>query len=180
MTHNRAVSTGREPGIAAPAAAGRVVCLFVGDRPDPARFEPISMAQPRPLGKPQGGLWTCREVPGQPSAWTAWCQWTENTRFLKGKPTWRLTADRPRIFTIATGLGLSVARERYPHQPFPDWPGHVLGDEIDFAAMAEAYDAVELTASGLGELRFHDFMLYGWDVPTVLWLRWAFSEIEPL
>jgi hypothetical protein len=164
---------------------GAVRCLFVGRRPRPELFEPISMAlgngvRYRTPKKPLGGLWTCPDDPRGRSAWRTWNH-QARTGFTRYRRTWRLTAVEPRIYTIDTPADLRVALDRWPHQAFPDLP-LLYNREIDYAAMlADGYDAVELTEDGhwATRLTFPD-SLYGWDVPTILWLRWAFSDVSPV
>jgi hypothetical protein len=54
---------------------------------------------------------------------------------------------------------------------------------IDWPAMAREVDAVYLTAAGVEDNNVLDEYaphLWGWDVPTVLWLRPAFALARPL
>ena len=47
--------------------------------------------------------------------------------------------------------------------------------------MPADYDAVYLTEEGQGATRLsYPVDLYGWDVPSILWLRWMFDRVEPV
>lgn len=139
------------------------------------------MAEAGLIGKPRGGLWTCRQIPGQGSPWIAWCQDTGNERFLAERSLWRLTAPDPLIYTIDSRLSFELARADHPYP----WSHEAAWEDstepaIDIPVLAEVYDAVELTAQGLDETRFAALSMYTWDVPTILWLRWVDFEITPL
>lgn len=162
-----------------------VRCLFVGHRPDPSRFRPPSMAEALPSGKPTGGLWTCRDTPGEPSAWADWCAAADHPSLPRPGGIWRLTAEDPLIYTIDSWLAFQLAADERPHRwrPSEGWDDPAFARitaGIDYAAMAEVYDAVELTRSGLAATRYRAITMYGWDVPTILWLRWCFTAIEPV
>jgi hypothetical protein len=149
--------------------------IFVGDEPVPERWNPISMKDAGPLGKPSGGLWTCPEVPGLPSLWMDWCLGTDNPGFLKDGALWRVTAENPLVYEIDSWLGFQLAVADRPYRWMPDqWSDPT----IDFEQLAEVYDAVYLTARGLAEIRYAALSISTWDVPTILWLRWCHFTVE--
>lgn len=158
--------------------------LFIGKRPDAALFEPVSMSIQdghRSRGKPRGGLWTCPDAGDGRSAWVDWCRNEGPSSRVKHRRLWRVVARDPRVYTIKTLADLKRAITRYPHQRYPD--SQFLRDEyeIDFEAMAADYDAVYLTEEGQGATRLsYPVDLYGWDVPSILWLRWMFDRVEPV
>jgi hypothetical protein len=179
------VRPGIEATLPQPEPTPNIVrCLFIGTRPRPERFNPVSMeleayGRLRRPEKPSGGLWTCRDHPRAQSAWRLWDR-RNDMGFTRYRRTWRLTAVNPRIYTIDTLADLLVALARWPHHAFPG-ERFLFAREIDFAAMAaEGYDAVELTEDGRSAtyIAFPDG-LYSWDIPCILWLRWAFSDVEP-
>lgn len=165
-----------------------VSCLFVGERPEPARFRTVSMDGPGPLGKPgTGGLWTCREGPGAESAWRAWCLGTGAVARLADRRVWRLTAEDPLIYAIDSRLSFELARDDHPYRSLPAWcgSGHIFdAASIDYESLAGVYDAVEVTAEGLDATRrghgWDHGALRTWDVPTILWLRWSFASVEEI
>jgi hypothetical protein len=164
----------------------RLATLFVGERPDRARFDPPSMDDLRLHGKPKGGLWTCRAIPGRRlSAWEVWCTMNGQGHLLKPGGRWRLVAVAPRILRVDRYDDLLAALERYPYDALPAtgsthldrWVTLALRG-LDWPRIAEEYDAFELTMRGLHQCALEMPGLTAWDVPTVLWLRWCFEEIE--
>jgi hypothetical protein len=176
----------------------RVVVLFVGRKPLKRRLEPPSMRfdadHMRPLGKPHGGLWTCRELPEFPG-YTPWLE-SGAYRVVGGRrdAIWRITAPAARLLTIDTSADLGAAFERYPADfleainlrailPPDQWAATQM-PELDHAAIAaDGYDGLEVTARGLhapfeGSSAHWNvwwpLALTGYDVPTILWYRWAF------
>lgn len=173
---------------------GRVDVVFLGMRPDllcfnPPTMEPRADGHTRPPGKPTGGLWTCRCDPDDPTltlAWVAWCQRTDwSHRLMPPNHLWRLSSPSPKLLVIDSKVAYDAAARAYPHQWLPFSAGQGLEDlfaEIDYrAVLRDGYDAVELTASGLAELRnAWPPSLTDWDVPSILWLRFAFDRAERL
>lgn len=169
-----------------PGRPERLATLFVGERPDRSRFDPPSMDDLRLPRKPRGGLWTCREIPGHRlSAWEAWCDVSGRGHVLKPGGRWRLVAGAPGVLRIDRYDDLLAALERYPYDALPAlsstpldrWTTLALRG-LDWPKIAEEYDAVEVTTRGIRECAHELPGLTGWDVPTVLWLRWCFEEIE--
>lgn len=157
--------------------AGSVRCLFVGERPEPGLFVAPTMGRRWIGGKPEGGLWACREVLGEPSAWLLWCIATGQTHLLASAACWVLEAPSPRLLTLDGVEDYWRALRRYPYEaPWMRVPGMMRS--LDFPRIAETYDGVELTARGLDALRFADPGLPGWDVPSLVWLRWCFGSVE--
>jgi hypothetical protein len=172
----------------------RLDVVFLGERPDPARFEapslePIVGDRARPPGKPHGGLWTCREDPDDPTlglSWVRWCKliaWTGSLR--PPNHLWRLSAPEPRLLVIDSKATFDTVLGRHRSQwlDVPDEP--TIADifaEIDYAAvLADGYDAVELTRPGLFDMRESwPPTMTTWDVPSILWLAWCFDRVGPL
>jgi hypothetical protein len=178
------------PGIEQALPPPPVTVLFLGTRPLKRRLEPVEMSRPgdlvfRPPGKPLGGLWTCREDARLPG-YSPWLQHSVGRSRVRRRHTrlWRLVAPAPRLLTIDSVEALSAAMERYPHDEFAGLPRHLTGEigrEPDHAAIAaDGYDGIEVTEAALhriplSEREFHLYVLLsGWDVPTILWYRWAF------
>jgi hypothetical protein len=180
-----------------------VECVFVGERPEPARLNPVGMAlvdeagdRARSKGKPTGGLWTVRRRPGAASSGLDWAAFGQTNGLLKRlgpDRLWLLRADAPRLYTIDGHDALVAAVSRYPHHfqsselrpgeaPFEGAFGDERPDEIDFAALAaDGYDGVDVTSRALAECHGgYPIGLWAWDVPSLVWLRWAFSSVEPL
>lgn len=179
----------------------RVDCVFFGERPEPDRFWPPTMEvtarlgdeeRMRPVGKPNGGLWTCRLDPARADSgrdWARYCEGAEWRRPRAGDGLWRLSAPEPTLLTLSDAASLRAAVERWPSS----WldrvdPGSrlTLGRaqfaEIDYVAVAaDGYHGVELTPRGLVESRLAwPLLLPAWDVPSILWLAWCFDRVEPL
>lgn len=156
----------------------KVSCFFLGDRPEESRFNPPQMRDSteyyfRPPGKPYGGLWTSPAARTRRGDWFSWCQ--ANARDRLKADLWKLTAAAPKVYVIKSERSLKEAVERWPRRYDADW-NH---PEIDFEKVAEEYDAVYLTRSGLFATRFAwPIHLVGWDVATILWLRWVFDSVE--
>lgn len=160
--------------------------LFVGKRPEERLFEPPSMDLfdgHRGRRKPHGGLWTCPEMELGRSAWIDWCMAEGCQKWIRHKRLWRVVAAEPRVYVIDSFRDLKRALKRWPHRPYADTdiPSLRREREIHYVAMAEEYDAVYLTEEGqwATRLTFPD-NLYGWDVPSILWLRWVFDRVEPV
>lgn len=162
-----------------------VRCLFIGSRPDPARFVAPHHGEGRLPHKPAGGLWTCREIPGRAySAWLAWCVGNGQTHLVKPGGQWRLVARDVTLLRIDSYLTFQLALQRYPYDPLGRLRG--LDDDayldglrgLDWPTLARDYDGVELTTRGLDATRYALPGLAGWDVPCILWLRWCFAAVE--
>jgi hypothetical protein len=147
-----------------------VACVFFGERPRPRLFNPPTMGLAgnfRPANKPFGGLWTCPEEQG-----VAWYHWSRGTRW--SRRLWLLTAAEAKVYVIDSEEDFQAALHRWPtRHPLTRTP------EIDFVQASAEYDAVSLTPAGLARTRFiWPSSLYGWDVPTILWLRWVFDSVK--
>lgn len=176
-------------------APKRVDAVFLGEPPDPARMAPLSMEpssadRARPPDKPHGGLWTCRYQPADPELGFAWVRWCERFRWSPDPQApirlWRLSAPHPKLLVIDSQATFDAIRREYPHSWMPpamQQPPSLAGvfAEIDYVAVAAAgYDAVELTPTGLDDLRDGwPPRLVTWDVPSILWLAWCFDRVEP-
>lgn len=141
-------------------------------------FQPIQNRRGGWLNKPDGGLWACRFEPdgkGHVSAWDAWCdiegfpgKWDKGVLFDL-KPS-------ARIYTIDSYEDLARLMAKYKrHINYPE-------KTLDFEALAENFDALELTERGLGETHLSfPFNLYGWDVPSLLVLNFdVIADQQPL
>jgi hypothetical protein len=152
----------------------------------------------RAVGKTIGGIYTCREDP----RWPGHSPWASHGPYVREigsrdprAAIWRLRAPGVRLLTIDSSDDLADAYDRYPSD-FLAGRGvrSLLSDraswsvpkmpEIDHeAAAADGYDGFEVTPRGLrawGDPRhprwdvYWPLALVGWDVPTVLFYRWAF------
>jgi hypothetical protein len=161
-------------------ALRRLTCLWLGrETPSSGRLEAPRRQAWSVSNKPEGGLWTCLEVEPGVSAWLDWCR-SEAPGFMAGRSLYRLRSGPARVYRVDGPADLARAYQRWPA---PDPPGVrpiFYRASLDWPALALAYDALELTERGLrltGTAWPIDG-LYGWDVPTVLWLRWCFEAVE--
>lgn len=182
-----------------------VTTLFVGLKPRRSRFHPATMAHERPdgglrrVGKPGGGLWTCREQQHYPGA-SSWLEFASHQGLVRPghrSAVWRLRSADVRLFPLDTAEDIKAALRTYTRDylsemrpQFPPGPWDAVRFlELDHAAIqADGYDGLELTRRGLSVISpssldaiweapdlFHTQLgLWGWDVPTILWYRWAF------
>ncbi|MFC8728226.1 hypothetical protein [Streptomyces bacillaris] len=159
--------------------------------PDPRDFPPVRNQEN--FNRPEHGLWcspvTSWSAAGAPTA-TAWTSWLAHPGDITGQPSihagahTRITAVTPLpdtlIYLIETQADLDRLVATFPlpadhlmHRSTPDWE-----------AMASAgWDAVYVSAAGLEANAERHVMtgpsLYGWDCPSVLWLRPAYRLIPP-
>jgi hypothetical protein len=95
---------------------------------------------------------------------------------------WVLTPDPAvHVFVVHTLDDLATLDRRYPWHPVPDMAGMTLLRGLDFERMrADGYDGVHLTEQGQWRTRLTELNLYGWDCESTIWLRWAFTSVEPV
>jgi hypothetical protein len=159
--------------------------------PDPNTFRRIRPQPPEhPLNRPQGGLW-CAPVrdwhrSGEPAAtdWTIWCNAPE--RIVRpwphenGNPYDMVVTIEPlpeaQVYRIDTQEDLNLLVEEYP---VPDWTfGSPKAPNWE-ALVVDGTDAVFVSAEGLAANEdrhiLTDPSLYGWDCPSVLWLRGTYQ-----
>lgn len=179
-----------------PVTALPKIGWFGTDPLEHARFDPVG---PVPLQivtsytKPTGGLWCSpvvraghrRQIVG--TAWTTYDQGQGGIPFTLVKPH-----RNTRVARIDSRADLRAIIDRWPdrRQPYEDapfgyhrddWGRLALGERppcrVDWPAMAADVDAVYLTSEGIKTLNLpHDEPhLWGWDVPTVLFLNPTFS-----
>lgn len=186
-----------------PEASGPVPVLFVGRKPLRRRFEPALMSRGaytefRPRGKPFGGLWTCRGVDwvlrrpaGLRPHSSLWILVAPAPRlllldtfeavlaayrrypydYLRGRDRTWATEHHQRSMMMFMAAELdheAIAADGYdgievPSPVVPDWPWP--GDET----LSESEQAEQEYLFALS------IMFSGWDVPTILWYRWAFK-----
>lgn len=113
--------------------------------------------------KPVGGLWGCRG-----NEWHDWCV-AEDFHLEKLKQVfyWKLTEDC-RLYSIETQQDFIHLIDSYGNNRY---------DSIDYLAMKQDYDAVEVVGNVVYELRYgiqstgHNFIdlmgLNAWDVPSI-------------
>lgn len=161
--------------------------LHAGSEPHPIHMAPIR-TQPDFVSKPDGGIWSCREIEAGQSDWLAWCRenYTDHHSVAgRGRNLWRLSLrEEPRLYRIGSYDDLVLATEKFPVvKTYSSWTEY----GIDFAAMARCYDGLEVTHDGLAEIgyrRYEDcgkreqYNFWGWDVPSVLFFRWLPWSIE--
>jgi len=130
--------------------------------------------------KPDDGLWTSSwRGPRAGSDWVQWCL-LEGVGVPDGG-RWRAhrlrVAPTARVYTIDRLDDLVALVERYPSanpwglgQQWPSWTD-----------VAQDFDGVHLTRAGQARTRFSfPTSLYGWDVESTVWFRWAFAGVIDL
>lgn len=164
---------------------------------DPARVEPIE-AIPYEISsahtKPRGGLWTAPVIRAGRAGQIIGTNWSvqSGSRPITIVKPHKLT----RVVQVDNKADLAAVVARWPDKrsPIPevlsatpagyhrdDFGRLVRGElkptRIDWPAMAADVDAFYLTQAGVGQLNLpHDQLhLWGWDVPTVLFLNPTFS-----
>ena len=160
-----------------------------GPRPEgwrpPASPEDVLAGRARPFTKPAGGLYTSpleRDCAHVTLPTWAFRGYPAEKGELELEPSWRVEPEPDARVALCDGWeDWEVLTAAYPHRD-PHYR-HMVDIEIDFARLAEAVDAFWLTARGLHECQraYHPGrmpVLLGWDVPTVLWLRWKFRHWE--
>lgn len=129
--------------------------------------------------KPEtGGLWT--SPADSEWGWEHWCrseqmQWLKDRYVLTVEPDVRLLL----IDSEADLMGL------WHHYHLPDViVGPYRYRVLDFEAMAAEWDGLWLTEHGFHRTRWvglgSDLWMVGtsgWDCETILWFRWAFTEV---
>lgn len=179
---------------------------WIGGEPlDLARFDPIGPV-PREIvadyTKPTGGLWCAPVVRAGKYDQIVGTEWTMRD-YGGGVP---FTLVRPhrgtRIVCVDGRADLAAVIARWPDTrtaPYADllvpagyhrdaWGRLRFGEQppvrVDWPAMAADVDAVYVTQRAIGELNLphEEQHLWGWDVPTVLFLNATFSpgrRIDP-
>lgn len=152
---------------------------------DFARFNPVTLG---PVGdvvnKPRGGLWCAPLLTAQGRKFSAW---SLESQLASGSELSLLTRVVPRkaakVAVVTSRDDLLAITARWPDtRPDPLAEVNRLlrtppSRLIDWSLMADEVDAVWLTAAGLNQTSSsaRHPNLWGWDVPTVLFLKPAFS-----
>lgn len=136
--------------------------------------------------KPIGGLWACRYEPdneGRVSAWDTWCDYEEFPGSWDEGVLFNLKSSA-RVYTIDSFKDFAELMKKYEYQSKEDnfFFGGFSERVLDFEALAEDFDALELTAKGQDETRWSTpYDLYGWDIPSLLVLNFdAIADQHPL
>jgi hypothetical protein len=145
-------------------------------------FIPVRNSDGRQLFvKPKGGMWTSSwDATERTSAWVEWCRMEGQEEWVKGK--WWLLAPAPdaRVAIIHSLPDLKRLLKHYPyHYPLMEHMPYLIGQCLDYEAMAQDYDAIHLTEKGQWRTRLTAPNLYGWDCECTLWLRWKFAAVVP-
>lgn len=160
-------------------------------RPDPSRLRSVTSAwiegrdkQGFPAAKPSaGGMWTSSYDSDHVSGWAR----TAAARALLDSPVhhWLLKVScNVRIAVVDNYEDLLCLVQAYPLPAAPELS--LLGPSLHWEALAEDYDALHLTHSGMLATRHlprgGDLgpSLMGWDCESTLWFRWSFSEVHDL
>lgn len=138
----------------------------------PELFVPVQNAhRDSPINKPAcGGLWTAPYQHGS----SAWVQFACTDELLMNPfdGFWWIVTPKPsaRVFTIESYEHLVFLTKTYPDGP-----------HINFEAAARAgLDGIALSAQGLVQTQDSTPNTDEWDVPSILWLRWAFTRCQRL
>lgn len=179
---------------------------FPGRNPRNQEPRPGSVGPPsnrRGFGvKPRGGMWTSSE--DDKENWPNWCHGEGMASFVNRIQPWALTPDPgAKVYQIDTYEDLRALWTIYPLRDDPTLTrlntsvynrpeaGAYRHEKkwIDWAKVAESYDAVHLTAAGQWATRMpgfdnpsaeHGLDLYGWDCESTWWARWKFLDKMPL
>lgn len=130
------------------------------------------------FNKPYGGLWGCHydpqyDISGQcASSWINWCNDENfNTETLDKGIIYSLK-EEARIYTIDTYSDLEAIINKYPYRDKTLNIDGLFSPTIDFKAIQQEYDVIELTDAGQWATRLsHPYSLYGWDVSCSLILN---------
>lgn len=151
-----------------------------------AHWEPITAR----LGdrKPAGGLWTCpvlsRDGRGRPV--TGWSRFRETNLHYPQSNAGRLlrAAAHARVYVIDSADDLTALLRLYPREHSTLHPAlrpifETLDAcwQVDWERLAGRVDAVYLTAAGQAATHTGEPNLWGWDFPTVLFLRPAVVDL---
>jgi len=158
---------------------------------DPAKFQPPQLVDLDHLAdgtKPGGGgLWCSTVVRAGINGQIVGTAWTCRDRSGGGDFTIVKPHRAAKVVVIDNQADLSKVIARWPDERivnlFPGLEGKLVRRDslpplrVDWPAMAQEIDAVYVTAKAIGELNtpVHGPHLWGWDVPTVLFLRPAFK-----
>lgn len=153
------------------------------DVPDPAELKPVGDKMHLPV-KPVGGMWTSTYTPEDKydSDWIRWCS-TEG--FYGGRHKWLLEPkDNLDVLVVDSLEDLRMVAKAYKKSTYRGKPAELLPDTvIDFATIAENFDAMRLTEEGQWETRTpsrDEPNLNCWDSESVLNFRWNWKNIEYL
>jgi hypothetical protein len=145
--------------------------LFAGQKPEESLLNPVKNIK---FCKPSGGIWTS-SLGLSTSEWINWCE----AEHFHTSPTdlWMLyPLYDAKIYEIDGIYDLHKVIEMFPAKNDLMY-GEVR--HIDFEAMSNVYDGIHLTSKGQQDTRWSTpYDLYGWDVESTLWFRWAFDKVK--
>ena len=149
--------------------------LFVGDRPDPEKIEPVTSRQDHT--KPGGGMWTSTHDGSGGSDWTDWCK-TEMPHWLK-QQRWVLQPAPCRVGFIAdpTDLDAFIAEYGVPCHEYPAEIRHIFRERLDWPRVAADWDAIHFPTPWPWRLGQRGLFFYTLDVESTIWFRWCFDGV---
>lgn len=128
--------------------------------------------------KPFGGLWT---TPTGAPTWLAWCD-RENFRPEKTLTNYELAPVKDLTLVVIDSLeDLENLLNVYALPRSSEYSTilhyHQLTRVLNFEKLATVFDGIWLTETGQSQTRLSQpDNLYGWDLESVLWFKWSFSE----
>lgn len=148
----------------------------------PDTFTEFDLAPVMGINKPKRAFWTSTYTPDEDyaSAWLEWCaiesfgEWGKNYLIQPNADARILTID---------------CYETLARLPRATGGLFDLYECLDFATIAESYDAIHLISEALDVTRFPSIRLnieydgvdlYAWDCESTCWLRHAFTVIGEL
>jgi len=159
---------------------GHLTQCFIHDtEPQAERFDPPKNTG-QLVSKPEGGLWTSTLRADGTSGWLDWCQ-AENWGIGEESVLYALEPKADcSVLVIDSEDDLHTVLESYSRDE-TDFPSRIqMFAPLDFEALQERYDAIQLTENGQLETRFTTPGLYGWDSECSLWLRYEFDTVEEI
>jgi len=158
--------------------------LYVSvDAPEPKLIRSIE-SRKRRYRKPMGGLWTSTKYANAEEDTSEWIEWSKGNLSKYNKNTfyvWELQINNPcKVLCI---------EDKYDIIKYGDSYTNIYGDEeyeFDWGYIFDELDcdAMWLTETGVqnlvGVLVSDKFSMRSWDVESILWSNWKFSNVEKI
>lgn len=160
--------------------------------PDKPSAEWLVPVQGSRHSKPaKGGFWTSTYHPGYVSDWVRSldkhhlssralqvpARIAADEEMLTPFSYWLLEVEpSARVYDVNQFSDLAALLSRYP---MPEaWRRQEPWElTLDWQALAEDYDGLHLTVTGIHDDELISGWLYGWDCESTVWFRWVFSSV---
>ncbi len=132
--------------------------------------------------KPRGGLWTSRKYYKNNEVTSPWIEWSQgNNLYDDNVHVWELTINNPcKVLEINSKDDIINYCKKYKH----NIDGEMYKFNWDYIFDELNCDAIYLTEEGVRNLTgvFVDkkYSMISWDVESMLWSNWKFSNIEKI